>query len=195
MFWMVCTNQNLSRVHASPVACRSSALAWVACILCSILASCGSSGTKSDKRASPTGASGADASALSTEAVEAAIPWTTEFSKSVLLIADDISVEGPRGLLAHIAVRVVPEDHDQVQKATPNGFLQQVTLKPDGGGGEIKAQLDEMSLVATRRMSVLERPGPVDVVIQARGRVYWRDLSTKQEKRSEAMSFTGKIPR
>jgi hypothetical protein len=159
------------------------------------LAACGSAGAKSDKASTSPYAPAPDPSAPRPTDGTVSAPWTSEFNKPAMLVADDIQVEGPRGLLEHIAVRVIPENHDQVQKTIPAGFLQQVTVKAGATDGEIKAQLDNLSIVATRRLSVLERPGNVDVVVQARGEAFWKDLGTKQEKRSEAMRFQGTIPR
>lgn len=173
---------------------------WIASGLCVVVAAwgltaCGSAGAKSDKSAASPYAPAPDPSAPPPTDLGLSPPWTTEFSKPAMLIADEISIEGPKGLLDHFAARVIPDEHDQVQRTIPAGFLQQITLKAGQTEGEIKAQLDQLALVATRRLSVLERPGPVDVVVQARGRVSWHDLATKQEKRAETMTFTGKIPR
>jgi hypothetical protein len=169
---------------------RSRIVAWVAVSACAWVAACGSPGSKAS--ASPYAAAPDPSAPLPTDV---APPWPSEFSKPAMLIADDISIEGPPGLVAHFAARVDPNVQQQVQKTIPSGYLQQITVKTGGEDSEIKAQLDNLSLVATRRISALERPGPVDLVIQARGRVSWHDLATKEVKRSESMTFTGKSAR
>jgi hypothetical protein len=155
------------------------------------LASCGASGSKAQTASSYAAAP--DPSAAPPKDADA--PWTKDFDSPAMLLADEIRVEGPRGLLAHIAVRVDPASHDELQKTIPAGFLQQVTVKPNTTDSEIHAQLDNLTLVATRRLSVLERPGPVDLVVDARGQTVWHDLQTKQEKRAETIRLTGKIAR
>jgi hypothetical protein len=165
-----------------------------ACLLSLGIASCGSAGTKSEKSSSPY-APAPDPSDTPPKGMSRPTPWTSTFSSPAMLIADEIQIEGPQGLLEHVAVRVDPEHHEQVQKTLPTGYLQQVTVKPGDSEAEITAQLDNLSITATRRLSVLERPGPVDLVVQARGRAVWHDLTTKQEKRAETMRLTGNIPR
>jgi hypothetical protein len=159
-------------------------------ILCVLAIGCGSPGSKS--AASPYAAAPDPSAPLPTDVDP---PWTSEFSKPAMLIADDISIEGPPGLIAHFAARVDPDVHQQVQKTIAEGFLQQITLKPGNTDAEINAQLDNLALVATRRMSALERPGRVDLVVRARGRVSWHDLATKEVKRAETMTLTGKSAR
>lgn len=124
----------------------------------------------------------------------APVVWTTEFMKPAVLLAADIRIEGPKGLFRHLATVSNAEELDRVEKTLPEGFLQETVVKPDAIGAEIKAQLDRLAIVATRRLSVLERPGEVDVVVIASGEAYWAG-GEGNEKRGERLRFDGKIAR
>lgn len=129
------------------------------------------------------------------EIVKAHRPWTPEFEKKCVLIATDVRIEGPVGLLDHVVTRSDPGFHERSEKTIPAGFLQQIALKDGVGEQEIKAWLDRLEIVATRRLTVLERPGPVDVVVLAAGDALWVDAESKEEKRGESLRFVGKIER
>jgi hypothetical protein len=160
------------------------------------VAACGAMGSKSSKEATSPYAPAPDPNAPPPKGdVSRHTPWTTEFMKPGMLVADEIDVEGPVGLLDHVATRVDPDVHAQSQKTIPAGFQQQVTAKPGAEDSEIHSQLDQLTLIATRRLTVLERPSPIDVAISARGNVFWHDETTKQDKRSEALRVIGKIAR
>lgn len=121
-------------------------------------------------------------------------PWTDQFRAPAVLVATEIRIEGPVGLLEHVATRPDPLHHERVDKTVPQGFLQQITVLP-GGEVEIKGQLDHLTVVATQRLIVLERPGPHDVTVTARGDAYWKHQESGEEKRGETLSLVGKIPR
>jgi hypothetical protein len=162
-----------------------------AAILVLAAAACGT--PQSKQSSSPAaGAPKADASA---KVLPEHLPWTREFQEPALLVATEVRVEGPVGLLAHIATRIDPEVHERVEKTVPAGFLQQVTVKSDAGEAEIKAQLDNLSVVALRRLIVIEQPGPHDVVVTARGQAWWSNVATKAEQRAELLTLVGKIER
>src|SRR5262245_8049875 len=79
---------------------------------------------------------------------DAMLPWTDAFQKSAVLLANDVRVEGPQGLIAHVATVSNSEQLERVEKATPDGFLQVVRPKQGIHGVEIKAQLDRLTIVA-----------------------------------------------
>jgi malate dehydrogenase (oxaloacetate-decarboxylating)(NADP+) len=55
-------------------------------------------------------------------------------------------------------------------------------------------KIDEIKvIVATRSLQVLERPGKVPVVVQARGDVLYKDLATGQEVRQAVLRIEGQI--
>ena len=129
------------------------------------------------------------------EIVKSHRPWTADFEKKCVLIATDVRVEGPVGLLDHIVTRSDPAFHERSEKTIPAGFLQQIALKDGVGELEIKAWLDRLEIVATRRLTVLERPGTLEVLVLAAGDAYWVDNESKEEKRAESLRFVGKIAR
>jgi len=122
------------------------------------------------------------------------VPWTESFLEPAVLLAADIRIEGPRGLLRHIATISNPEELDRIEKTLPEGFLQHVVVKPDVPGAEIRAQLDQLAIVATHSLYVLERPGPVDVVVLANGNAYWAS-GKENERRGASLRLEGKIAR
>ena len=121
-------------------------------------------------------------------------PWTEAFLKKAVLFADEIQIEGPQGMIKHAGVRIEPEIHDSSTRTTKNGLLQEVRQKP-GAEGEVRAILDNWELVAFQRITILERPGPCDVLLKARGTVRYVDQTTGQEQNGETLQFEGKIPR
>ncbi len=128
-------------------------------------------------------------------AASSSIPWTDAFTKPAVLIAADVRIEGPKGLMDHIATVSDPEELERTEKTVPEGFLQEVSVKPAAAGAEIKAQLDRLAIVATRRLVILERPGLVDVIVVAQGDVYWASQGSGEEKRGESLRFVGTIAR
>jgi len=130
------------------------------------------------------------------EAVAPALPpaWTDAFQQASLLTASEIRIEGPEGLIAHVATRR-DAAHDHVEKTIPDGFLQETTVRPDASDVEIRAQIDNLVIAATKKLVVLERPGPVDVVVIARGDAYFKNQATKEERREGTLRLEGKIRR
>jgi hypothetical protein len=126
---------------------------------------------------------------------DAMLPWTDAFQKSAVLLANDIRIEGPQGLIARVATVSNPDELDRVEKATPEGYLVVIQAKPEVYGVEIKAQLDRLAIVALEHLTLLERPGASSVVVDARGEVFWKELETKAEKHAPALRLEGKIPR
>ena len=121
-------------------------------------------------------------------------PWTEDFNKKAILFADEIVVEGPRGVIAHAGMRVDDEIHVTSTKTTKDGLLQETHLAP-GAQGEIHAFLDNWELISFKRVTILERVVPCDVRVRARGDVRFVDQVTNQEKHGAELTFEGKIPR
>ena len=122
-------------------------------------------------------------------------PWTDSFMQPAVLLATEVRIEGPNGLLEHLATRADPEFHDRTEKAVPAGLMQEITVKPGAGESEIKAYLDHLAIAATRRLIVLERHDAVDVVVLAAGDAFWKNSATQEEQRGESLRFVGKIER
>lgn len=156
------------------------------CFLLLLLPACGS--TRKDTKPPADGA-------RSTEVPAAPKPWTERFREPTLLIADELRVEGPDGLLDHLATRAETASHSKRERVTQDGFLQEFSLVPGAVPLEIRAYLDRFELVAMKRLLVLERPGPVDVVIVANGDVFLREAASQAVQRGATLRIEGKIHR
>jgi len=127
-------------------------------------------------------------------------PWPHTFERSALLVADQISIEGPKGLLDHVALSQDPDLLDYEVETLPEGFRQTLTRKPDVGFIQIKAALDALEITALERIVVLERPGDVELRVVARGNVWWRStdpagpLSGPEERRGERLELSPSAP-
>lgn len=142
-----------------------------------------------------TSGAGASAEAPARPMPDAMLPWTDAFQKSAVLLANDVRVEGPQGLIARIATVSNPDELERIEKATPEGYLVVIQAKPEVYGVEIKAQLDRLTIVALQHLTMLERPGSKTVVVEAKGEVFWQELETKAEKHVPTLRLEGKIPR
>ena len=138
-----------------------------------------------------------DPAETSPNAVAAAVPgpalWTREFEASSTLIAREVILEGPPGLVDHVILRQSP-DQNYTAKATPDGFLQEITINNDSGE-MIRIQIDNLSIAAERHVRVFERIVDGPVLVRATGDVYWKNLETGQEVRMEAFELIGARPR
>lgn len=118
-------------------------------------------------------------------------PWTAAFLDEAVLVAREVRIEGPPGLLEHVAVRQEPPYTVVSVRTTPEGLLQEVALADDAPDTEIRAQLDNLAIAAERRLIVLERPGPVPVVVDATGDVYHARRDGSGERRGETLRLVG----
>jgi len=122
-------------------------------------------------------------------------PWTEAFLKSAVLIAQDVRVEGPDGLLEHFVARQELDVADFETRTTSDGLLQVYTLKPGILGGEIRAQLDNLAITCLRRLEILERPGRVPVVVLGRGDAYYQETGASTPMRGPSLRFEGAVER
>ncbi len=120
-------------------------------------------------------------------------PWTLKFVKSAVLVAQDVHVEGPEGLLEHFVTRQELDVVDLETKTTPDGLLQTFTLKPGLTNGDIRGQLDNLAITCMHRLEVLERPGHVPVVVQANGDVFYQEAGAEMPTRGASLRFVGEI--
>jgi hypothetical protein len=120
-------------------------------------------------------------------------PWTPAFRSAALIVADVVHIEGPRGLLDHVATRAEDGFHVYEAETVPEGFRQRFEVSRPSAGVELRAWLDNNEIVVLRELVVLERPGDVDVLLRATGDAYWRDLSSGAERRGPELRFTGAI--
>lgn len=121
----------------------------------------------------------------------AAAPWTDAFRERAVLIADRVRIEGPPGLLEHVATRPDPELHERVERTTTEGFLQELRAKASFPGSQIQAWLDGLEIAALRQLTVLERPGPCPVKVVAEGQAVWRSLERGTERREPRLELVG----
>lgn len=121
--------------------------------------------------------------------------WTNTFAEPALLIAEEVHIEGPRGLLDHFAVRIEEHYHERSEKTTPAGYLQRFDVRSDGVQAEIRAWLDELEIVALRSLTALERPGDVGVIVMARGDAFWKRTGDGRERRAERLRLVGEMER
>jgi len=159
------------------------------------LAACGT--PRGEERPAPPPASGDDGPRAGDARVAASAktPWTDAFQKPAALLANRVKIEGPPGLIGHLATVSNADEFDRQEKTVPEGFLLVISVRPDAAGSEIQAQLDRLSIVALEQLTVLERTGPVEVVVTASGKVYWADPATGEERREESLRLEGKVPR
>ena len=111
--------------------------------------------------------------------VEAFVPWPQDFKHSALLVADVVIIEGPKGLLDHVALGQNDEFLDYEVETLPEGFRQSLTRKAAVGYFEIKVVLDALEITALKRVVVLERPGRVPVTVRAEGQAWWRSTDAR----------------
>ena len=125
--------------------------------------------------------------------------WTDAFEPEAVLVAEDVWIEGPPGLLQHVVVAQNARDFDQVVRMTPEGFFQQSQVKPELAGGAatawspLRAQLDNLIIAPSHRIRVLERFEPTDVIVRARGRVVWKRTDGSGEQRGDRVELVGQL--
>jgi hypothetical protein len=158
-----------------------------------VLAACGST---PDKKSSSPFAPAPDPNAPPpVERVVKPNPWTDRFLNDAVLVAAEVHVEGPVGLIEHLVTWREEEVLAIQEETTSAGFRQTFTLKPGVSGVEIRAQLDKLKISALSKLVVLERPGPVDVLVTATGNVFWKELNGATDKRAPSVRIEGKVAR
>lgn len=148
-----------------------------------------------DKHAESPFAPAPDPNAPMPTHLSVAKPWTDQFMTAAVLVARDVRIEGPDGLLEHVVARQELEIVDVVTKTTPDGLLQTITVKQAGTGVEIRAQLDNLAIASLHSLTILERPGPVDVLVVAEGDAFYQEKGSKTEQRAPTLRFAGKVAR
>lgn len=128
------------------------------------------------------------------------LPWPHSFERAALLVADTVMIEGPKGLLDHVALEQDDKLLDYQAETLPEGFRQEVKRKDPSVYVEITAALDALMITALERVVVLERPGKVPVRVVATGSAWWRStdpagpLSGPVERRSERLELSSSAP-
>ncbi|MEL6906742.1 MAG: hypothetical protein AAFU73_10630 [Planctomycetota bacterium] len=117
--------------------------------------------------------------------------WTGAFSERSLLLARSIRIEGPAGLLEHVAVASDDELYERYVETTADGFLQVVQRASDEVE-VVRGSLDAWRLAAEARVTVLERMAECPVRIVAAGDVLWRDIDGNLV-RSDRIELVGEL--
>ena len=91
-----------------------------------------------------------------------------------VLVAREVSIEGPAGLLDHVALAVDKQVHDYSVRTVPEGLLQELRVKPGMTDALVLCHLDRLEIAAETCIRVLERPGDVAVSVTATGNAVWR---------------------
>ena len=118
--------------------------------------------------------------------------WTSEFERAVVVSADRIVIEGPPGLLDHLATRTDPEHHETEVKTVPEGLRETYSARR-GATLPISAYLDRFEAHAWANLVVLENPFAEEVRVDASGDVVVLDRETGVETRREQAAFRGAL--
>jgi hypothetical protein len=123
--------------------------------------------------------------------------WTEEFFEPAVLLANEIRISGPPGLMRHFAMRADEPWHTRTESTTPDGYVQEVRVRDVDLKAivEIRGYLDRMELVALRGIRVLERVSEGPVVVEASGDVFYSLTATGESQREQALRLVGEPPR
>ena len=121
--------------------------------------------------------------------------WTREFLRNRLIVADEVRISGPAEMRTHLATRVDPGQHARVEETTSAGYLQVYRPKSGQATLQMSAYLDKLEIHVLRKLTVLERPGPVNVVVEALGDVYYVDVDAARDERVPSLRLVGEILR
>ncbi len=150
-----------------------------------LVVGCTSPGTAEGKR---PGASQLDPDGLRARRL-APKPFPAAFQKEAILVADRISIEGPKDLLEHIALRTDSESFEHSMKTTERGLLQSLRRKPDVEGVDVRCQLDGWQIAALEQLVILQRPGEVAITIIADGNAAYLPTDGTPERREPRLTF------
>lgn len=89
-------------------------------------------------------------------------------------MAQNIELEGPNGLLLHVAATQNPDEFRYRTEAIEGG-LRQVFERSSPGSTPLRVQLDKWELYASERVVIVERLSEVPVTLRATGDVSWSD--------------------
>jgi hypothetical protein len=169
-------------------------LAWVAPVC--LISFCGIQGCAAPAKEGAPGPSepGASEPEAARPAAPAAPthPWPTTFRGEALLMAGTVRIEGPPGLRDHVALVQDLDHHTYDTVTTEQGLLQTVEVRDDIPYlAPIRIHLDELTIVAERKIVVLERPGWVPVTVEASGDCFYKRTDSEEEQRGESLRLVG----
>lgn len=122
-------------------------------------------------------------------------PWTTRFEGAGVFVAQRVRIEGPAGLLDHCVLRQELEVLDFDTKTTNEGLVQTARVRAGLTGVEVRAHLDNWTIVGLSEITVIERPGPVDVVVSGTGEAFLEEKGVERPQRGGALRVVGTIDR
>jgi hypothetical protein len=128
------------------------------------------------------------------EGVAAAVPapWPDTFLEQAVLMAEVVRIEGPPGLREHLAVVQDNVHHAHEVETTQKGLLQQTVVRAGlEEPAPIRCQLDNVTIVAMRKLVVLERPALVPVSIVAEGEAFFKRTDSEEEQRGPVLRIVG----
>lgn len=134
-----------------------------------------------------------DPGAAAREAAAPARPWPQTFVAPAVLVAREVSIEGPSGLLEHLAVRQDPA-HEHSVRTVAEGLLMEVAPKADAAPEVIRCYLDQLEIAAETRLRVLQRPGDCELTVLATGDAFFQRPG-EPERRGEVLRLTESAPR
>lgn len=116
--------------------------------------------------------------------------WTQTFIDKALVLADEIRIEGPVGLIDHLALRSDDSLFDRQVETTEQGL--RITVKPLVSGELVRGQLDNWQLSAIRSIVMTEAPGAAAVTVTALGAALWQSVDGAEE-RADRLAWRGEI--
>lgn len=118
-------------------------------------------------------------------------PWTGAFSETAVMLADTVRIEGPEGLLDHVAAASDDQYYERTAEVTAEGFRQTIRrLGPDAP--EIRVRIDRWTMAAAQRVVILENVKACEVTIVAAGQALWRDVNGNIAT-ADRLEFVGEI--
>lgn len=123
-------------------------------------------------------------------------PWKAYFSAPQALVADEVRIVGPEGLLEHVALGHDPTAHVYTTETVPEGLLQVVELRPgvNAVDAPIQVALDALDMRVLRRVEVLEKVGLPPLEVLAEGNVWWAREDGRGEVREASLRLPGSLP-
>jgi len=121
--------------------------------------------------------------------------WTSRFASQAVLVADEVTIEGPSDLMQHVAVTQDLDVFAFASWTTKDGLRQETSVKPGVAEREVRAQLDGWTIVAIRKLHVLQRPGDAPVVVRAVGDAKLLPVDGGAEERGPLLVYRGEHTR
>lgn len=118
-------------------------------------------------------------------------PWTGAFTRTAVVLASRLTIEGPPPLLEHVVASSDQELYERRVTTTPEGLVQ-VIRRREGTSREVRVQLDRWSLAALDEVVIVETAADGPVRVTATGEAVWRDLDAHQMS-AQQLQFTGEI--